>query len=54
MVFEKEGYGMMIKNVKLVENNAYFVEGTNPASIDSRDFGALSQNELKYKVLFKF
>ena len=54
MVFEKEGYGMMIKNVKLVENNAYFVEGTNPTSIDSRNFGALSQNELKYKVLFKF
>jgi len=54
VVFEKETYGMMIKSVKLVENNAYFVEGTNPYSIDSRDFGALSQNELKYKVLFKF
>ena len=54
VVFEKENYGAMIKKVKLVQDDAYFVEGTNPYSIDSRDFGTLSQKELKYKVLFKF
>ena len=54
VVFEKESYGTMIKKVKSVENNGYFVEGTNPYSIDSRDFGRLTKKELKYKVLFKF
>lgn len=53
VVFEKEIHGLMIKRVKSIENNAYFVEGTNPYSIDSRDFGTLTQKELKYKVLFK-
>ncbi|PHS32263.1 MAG: hypothetical protein COA92_07075 [Sulfurovum sp.] len=54
VVFEKDNYGAMIKKVKFIENNAYFVEGTDPYSIDSKDFGALSKQELKYKVLFKF
>ncbi len=54
VVFEKKSYGTMIKKVKSIENNGYFVEGTNPYSIDSRDFGTLTQKELKYKVLFKF
>ena len=54
VVFEKENYGMMIKRVKDAKGDTYFVEGTNPYSIDSRDFGTLTQKELKYKVLFKF
>ena len=54
VVFEKNNYGMMIKKIKHIENNAYFVEGTNPYSIDSRNFGALTKKELKYKALFKF
>ena len=54
VVFEKEAYGHMIKKVKRVVNNAYFVEGTSPFSIDSRNFGSLDFEEIKYKVLFKF
>jgi phage repressor protein C with HTH and peptisase S24 domain len=54
VVFEKESYGLMIKKVKKIKNKSYFVEGTNPYSIDSRDFGYLDAKELKYKVLFKF
>lgn len=54
IVFEKEAYGMMIKRVKSIDQNSYFVEGTDPMSIDSRHFGALKLNEIKYKVLFKF
>ncbi len=54
VVFEKRDYGTMIKRVKYVQDDAYYVEGTNPYSIDSRDFGMLSQKELKFKVLFKF
>ena len=54
VVFEKEAYGMMIKLVKSIDDNRYFVEGTDPISIDSRNFGALELKEIKYKVLFKF
>ena len=54
VVFEKDSYGMMIKKVKTAEEDAYFVEGTNPYSIDSRNFGTLEKKELKYKVLCKF
>ncbi|MBT8344310.1 MAG: S24/S26 family peptidase [Sulfurovum sp.] len=54
VVFEKESYGMMIKRVSSIDKNSYFVEGTNPMSIDSRNFGGLKFNEIKYKVLFKF
>lgn len=54
VVFEKETYGLMIKKVKSIENDTYFVEGTNPYSIDSRDFGVLLKQELKYKVMFTF
>ena len=54
IVFKKEAYGMMIKRVRSIDKNSYFVEGTNPMSIDSRNFGGLKLNEIKYKVLFKF
>ena len=54
VVFEKENYGMMIKKVTAIDKNAYFVEGTDPFSIDSRNFGTLEKEAIKYKVLFKF
>ena len=54
IVFEKENYGIMIKQVTSVDKNNYFVEGTDPMSIDSRNFGSLKLDEIKYKVLFKF
>lgn len=54
VVFEKAAYGMMIKRVKSINDDTYFVEGTDPMSIDSRNFGALKLKEIKYKVLFKF
>jgi hypothetical protein len=54
VVFEKESYGMMIKKVTSVEKDTYFVEGTDPYSIDSRNFGHLEKSMIKYKVLFKF
>jgi len=54
VVFEKDAYGMMIKRVRSIDDKTYFVEGTDPMSIDSRNFGALKLKEIKYKVLFKF
>lgn len=53
VVFEKEPYGLMIKEIKSIEHDHYFVQGTNADSIDSRDFGAISRNQIKYKLLFK-
>lgn len=54
VVFEKNTYGMMIKQVKAMTDKGYFVEGTDPMSIDSRNFGTIRQEEIKYKVIFKF
>ena len=53
VVFHKDEYGLMIKKVKQSLNNLYFVQGTDPFSIDSRTFGSLKHEEIKYKVLFK-
>lgn len=54
VVFEKENYGVMIKRVTSIEKNDYFVEGTDPMSMDSRNFGSLQHHDIKFKVLFKF
>jgi len=54
VVFDKEPYGLMIKQIKSINQDEYFVQGTDPFSIDSRDFGAIGRTSIKYKVLFKF
>ncbi|HHD82271.1 MAG TPA: hypothetical protein ENK82_08890 [Campylobacterales bacterium] len=54
VVFYKEPQGLMIKQIKSIDQEQYFVVGTNADSIDSRDFGTISKNEIKYKLLFKF
>jgi len=54
VVFEKGDYGMMIKNVSTIDKDNYYVKGTDPFSIDSRNFGYLKKSDIKYKVLFKF
>jgi hypothetical protein len=51
VVFEKQEYGLMIKKVKWVQDDKYFVIGTDPMSIDSRNFGTIERNEIKYKLL---
>ena len=43
----------MIKKVTKIENKRYFVKGTNPFSVDSRDFGVIGIDEMEYRVLFK-
>jgi signal peptidase I len=54
IVFNKEPHGRMIKQIKSIEEQGYFVQGTNAYSIDSRDFGLIDKKNIKYKVLFKF
>ena len=53
IVFRKKDYKLMIKRVKEIQGEKYFVQGTVPLSIDSRNFGTISIEEIKYKVLFK-
>ena len=54
VVFKKEKYGLIIKKVTSIQNDGYFVEGTDPLSIDSRLFGTITHQEILYKVLFGF
>lgn len=54
VVFFKKNYGKMIKKILCIEKEQYFVQGTNPFSVDSRDFGAIDYTEIEYKVLFGF
>ena len=54
VVFEKEPHGLMIKQIKSIDKKSYFVQGTDAFSIDSRDFGVIGRNTIKYKMLFKF
>ena len=54
VVFEKEPYGLMIKQIKSINEQVYFLQGTDPFSIDSRDFGTIEKKDIKYRVLFKF
>ncbi|CAA6809803.1 MAG: Unknown protein [uncultured Sulfurovum sp.] len=59
VVFNKEPHGLMIKQIKAIDKEAhdkksYFVQGTDAFSIDSRDFGSIERESIKYKVLFKF
>ena len=54
VVFEKEPYGLMIKQIKSIDKEEYFLQGTDAFSIDSRDFGTIEKSQIKYKVLLHF
>ncbi len=49
VVFSKPPYGLMIKKVKNIKNNCFFVQGTDPMSIDSRNFGYITQDDIQYR-----
>ena len=51
VVFSKPPHGLMIKKVKSIKDNRYFVQGTDPMSIDSRDFGMINRIDIKYKKI---
>jgi len=52
VIFSKDSYGLMMKQVTSIEDGKYFVKGTDPLSIDSRVFGTINFSEIQYKVLF--
>lgn len=53
VTFTHNGVGVMIKQVRSLDNSQVFVVGTLPQSLDSRVFGSLSIEDISYKVLFK-
>lgn len=53
VVFSKQGYGRMIKQIIKVVDDKYFLQGTNIESVDSRDFGLIPIEDIGYKVILK-
>ena len=54
IVFQDPIYGRMVKKVSDVDrkNRKYFVLGFDPDSLDSRQLGWITRNQVKGKVLF--
>ena len=54
IVFHHPAYGTMIKQVESIDQNtgALLVTGTHAESIDSRQFGSISQKQIIGKVIF--
>lgn len=51
VVFTKKGYPTMIKRIEKILSGRYFLKGTDPYSIDSRNFGLVEKNEINYKKI---
>lgn len=41
----------MIKRVEKIKDGLFFVQGTDPMSIDSRDFGFIQRTDIQYKKI---
>jgi nickel-type superoxide dismutase maturation protease len=53
IVFRHTDYGILVKIIERFANgNELFVTGTNPASTDSRTFGAIQRRDLIGKVIW--
>lgn len=53
VTFTRKGVGVMIKQVRSIENSQIFVVGTTIESVDSRVFGTIPLDDITHKVLFK-
>ena len=53
VTFYHQGVGTMIKQVRFIENDTVYVEGTSPQSVDSSVFGTIPLKTITYKILFK-
>lgn len=45
---------LMIKRITKIDDKGYYVEGTNAYSIDSSIFGYLKEEDILFKMIFKF
>jgi signal peptidase I len=50
VIFSKQPHGLMIKRVERIQQEKFFVQGTDPMSIDSRDFGLIDRSDIHYKT----
>lgn len=53
VVFKHDKEGMMIKRVDEIKEKGFYVKGETPFSLDSRNFGLLTKDQLLFKVMFK-
>lgn len=44
---------LMIKIIKSIDEDGFFMQGTQPQSIDSRDFGKIRRSDILYIKLFR-
>lgn len=51
VVFYKSEYGLMVKQVSNIIEGKFYVQGTDAYSIDSRNFGLIDSQSLRYKVV---
>ena len=54
IVFRNEKHGTMIKKLKAIsaDENGYFVIGSHPRSIDSRQFGPVGRQDVFGRVIW--
>jgi phage repressor protein C with HTH and peptisase S24 domain len=52
VVFRHSDYGIMIKKINRVDSDKIHVIGLHPNSVDSRQFGPISRNDIIGKVIF--
>ncbi|HIC78920.1 MAG TPA: hypothetical protein EYP02_07015 [Sulfurovum sp.] len=53
VVIHKKPYGLIAKKITIINLNKFYLRGNSPDSIDSRDFGYIDKEDLKYKILCK-
>jgi nickel-type superoxide dismutase maturation protease len=52
IVFHHPEFGRMIKIISRIETGKLWVKGTNPNSVDSRQFGYISRESILGKVIW--
>jgi phage repressor protein C with HTH and peptisase S24 domain len=52
IVFNQAAYGKMIKKIDRIDYNLVYVVGTHATSVDSRQFGPISLEDITGKVIW--
>lgn len=53
VVFLHKEHGLMVKQIQHIKDDDFYLVGTLPQSVDSRNFGFIQKKNIKYKVLCK-
>ncbi|MEK6878438.1 MAG: S26 family signal peptidase [Nanoarchaeota archaeon] len=55
VAFQGKENNTMVKRIKYIKNNKFFLLGDNKSdSLDSRNFGSISREQILGKLIFKF